>query len=83
MKIQIIKNKEPLYVYHHPRNVKYDEKHNIVKIGESDVMSFHLKTPPEIKWFKQKDCTFSELLITFDVIDSDDMLDGRPNEEYP
>lgn len=68
MKILIKKEGEPLYIYHHPRDVVYHKKKNTVTIGCTDKITFHLAKPPMMEW--KGDDEDADLVLTFDVKDT-------------
>ena len=71
MKIVVKKNNNPLYVYHHPRDVSYDPESLYIRVGSTEPVEFHLKDKPELEWIKCPNSRFSELCLTFEIIEAD------------
>lgn len=76
MKILILKDKEALYIYHHPRNVKYNKKRSMITIGETEPVTFHLKEEPMVQFIELPNSEDAELFVSFEILDSDKDIHG-------
>lgn len=81
MKIIVKKNKKPIRVYHHPRDVSYNRKHNTILLGSTDQTLFHLLEKPIFQWKNLDEEGNTELFVEFEIKDVDYELDQRDAAE--
>ena len=65
MKIQIIQNNNPIRVYHHPRDVVYDEENMTITIGSKDPTTYNLLKAPILLFSKVNNSSKSEIFVEF------------------